>query len=344
MKRHLLIGLGLAAALFVQAALPAVPDLGKARIIVLAHNLQNYYINYSESERPSYNDDEGLALKTQRIADMMSASNADIFAFCEVEAKPVSLQYLVDALNEKTGNVIYAAVADEINVATDSYDNAIKAGFIYRIATVEPYGSNYAATSITYYKNNMRVQAWTEKATGERFTLSMNHFKAKFDEASIAKRVENANWLMTALNSYRVKDPDILAVGDFNAEMDEECISIILNKGYEEQLLRFDADSYSYIYKGNYELIDHAFANSTMAEQITGAAVWHTNTSTYYANRYSDHDAVLVGLRLGEDQEGGDAVESVSISEPQAQKIIRHGQLIIIRGGVEFTVTGQRIY
>ena len=327
-------------------ALKPVPDLGNARIIVLAHNLQNYYINYSESSRPSYNTEEGLILKTQRIVEMMLASNADIFAFCEVEAKPVSLQYIVDSLNSRVDSVAYAAVADGINVQTDSYDNAIKAGFIYRIATVEPYGNNYSATSITYYKNNMRIQAWTEKATGERFTLSMNHFKAKFDEASIAKRVENANWLVSGLNSYRVKDPDILIVGDLNSEMGEECLTIIQNNGYEEQLLRYDEDAYSYVYRGDYELIDHAFANSTMADQITGAAVWHTNTPLYSSQRYSDHDAVLVGLRLGEDEPigPGEAVESVMVSEPQVQKILRQGQLIIIRGGAEYTVTGQRLY
>ena len=327
-------------------ALKPVPDFGNARIIVLAHNLQNYYINYSESSRPSYNTEEGLILKTQRIVEMMLASNADIFAFCEVEAKPVSLQYIVDSLNSRVDSVAYAAVADGINVQTDSYDNAIKAGFIYRIATVEPYGNNYSATSITYYKNNMRIQAWTEKATGERFTLSMNHFKAKFDEASIAKRVENANWLVSGLNSYRVKDPDILIVGDLNSEMGEECLTIIQNNGYEEQLLRYDEDAYSYVYRGDYELIDHAFANSTMADQITGAAVWHTNTPLYSSQRYSDHDAVLVGLRLGEDEPigPGEAVESVMVSEPQVQKILRQGQLIIIRGGAEYTVTGQRLY
>jgi predicted extracellular nuclease len=186
----------------------------------------------------------------------------------------------------------------------------------------------------------MRIQAWTEKATGERFTLSMNHFKAKSDEASMTQRVKNANWLMSGLSSSsKVKDPDILVMGDFNAEMDEECISIILDKGYEEQLLRYNPNAYSYIYKGSRELIDHAFANSTMAEQITGAAVWHTNTSVSYSNRYSDHDAVLVGLRLGDEQ----SLESIRISDPSIQKILRNGQLIILRSGVEYTLTGQRL-
>ena len=340
MKRHLLIVLGLAAALIVQAALPAVPKLGNPRIVVLANNLENFYYNYDESSRPSYNTDAGREAKTQKIVQMMLTSNADIFAFCEVEAKPITLQYLVQALNTASGGNDYAAVEDGINVATDSYDNAIKSGFVYKIATVEPYSGNYAATNVSYYKNTMRIQAWTEKATGEKFTLSMNHFKAMSDDAAKAKRVDNANWLMAGLsNSSKVKDPDILIMGDLNAQMGEQCLTIIQNNGYVEQLLRFDEDAYSYIYYGSHELIDHAFANSTMAQQITAAAVWHTNTSQSYNQRYSDHDAVLVGLRLGEQLSD---IETIDVTVP-AYKEIRNGQIIIIRGGVEYTLTGARL-
>lgn len=343
MKRRLLIWFGLAAALLVQAALPAVPNLGNARIIVLANNLQNYYINYDESDRPSYSDDAGLALKTQRIADVMIASNADIFAFCELEAKPVTLEHLVAALNEQLDCDCYAAVYDGISVATDQYDNAIKSGFAYRKATVAPYGNNYAATGVNYYKNTMRIQAWEELSTGEKFTLSMNHFKAGQTAQDPGKRVTNAENLISGLStSYKVKDPDILIMGDLNAQMSEDCIGVIEDAGFAEQLIRFDEDAYSYIYYGSHELIDHAFANSTMAEQITKAVVWHTNTAQSYSYRYSDHDAVLVGLRLGDEDPIIDGVEQVG-TNPQVQKTMRHGQLIIIRGGIEYTITGQRL-
>ena len=323
----------------VAAQLPTRPELGNARVVVLANNLENFYYNYAESSRPSYNTDAGREAKANKIVQMMIASGADIFAFCEVEAKPITLQYLVEKLNTAVGGDDYAAVEDGINVATDAYDNAIKSGFVYRKATVEPYGNDVATTNVAYYKNTMRIQAWTELTTGERFALSMNHFKAMSDDASKSKRVDNATWLMNGLsNSSKVKDPDILIMGDLNAQMDEDCMTVIQSNGYAEQLLRFDANAYSYVYYGEHELIDHAFANSTMAEQITGAAVWHTNTSTYYNNRYSDHDAVLVGLRLGTQ---GAAVEMIEIAEP-ARKEVRNGQIVIIRGGVVYTITGQR--
>ena len=339
MMRHLLIWLGLSAALIVQAALPAIPNLGNPRIVVLANNLENFYIN-PNSGRGDYTQAQIVA-KTGKIVEMMLASNADIFAFCEVEAKPAVLQYLVQELNTAAGGNDFAAVTDGIDEDWDErYNNNIKSGFVYRVATVAPYGSDYAATNVTYYKNTMRIQAWTEKATGEKFTLSMNHFKAMSDDAAKAKRVDNATWLMAGLsNSSKVKDPDILIMGDLNAQMGEQCLTIIQNNGYVEQLLRFDADAYSYIYYGSHELIDHAFANSTMAQQITAAAVWHTNTSQSYNQRYSDHDAVLVGLRLGEQLSD---IETVDVTVP-AYKEIRHGQIIIIRGGVEYTLTGARL-
>ncbi|MBO4519425.1 MAG: hypothetical protein J5704_05240, partial [Paludibacteraceae bacterium] len=138
-----------------------------------------------------------------------------------------------------------------------------------------------------------------------------------------------------------VKDPDILIMGDLNCQMSEPAMDVLVNAGFAEQLLRFDANAYSYVYYGDQELIDHAFANSTMAEQVTGAAVWHTNTSVNYNSRYSDHDAVLVGLRLGNEDPQG--IDNTDING-KAIKILREGQLIIIRGGVEYTITGQRMY
>ena len=301
------------------AAAAAVPNVGNGRLRVLGNNLQNYYYNYAESSRPSYSTDEGRAEKTRKIVNMMLQANADIYAFCEVEAKPIVLQQLADSLNKTAGVTYYKTIDDGIYVETDSYDNALKSGFIYRSDKVEPYYSNYPATNVTYYCNVMRIQAWTEMATGEHFVLSMNHFKAKSDEASIAKRVDNANWLKSGLNnSSKVKDSDILIMGDLNCGMSEEAISIIQDAGFTEQLLAYDANAYTYCYQGTEEFIDHVFANASMASQITGAAVWHYNTTcggtSNSANRYSDHDPYLVAINLGGALPGGDCT-AIDFSE-----------------------------
>ena len=299
--RHSFMMLFVAAALSVQAA-TSVPYLGNGRLCVLGNNLENYYFNYNTG-RGNYTD-EGRAEKTRKIVAMILQSDADIFAFCEVEAKPIVLQQLADSLNAYAGvDGRYAALLDGIDTEWDSYyNNNLKSGFIYRTDKVTPYGSNYPATNVTYYCDVMRIQAWEELATGERFTLSMNHFKAKADGAS--QRVNNANWLVSALNSsYKVQDPDILVMGDLNCQMDEDAITVLLNDGLTEQLLSFDPNAYSYCYQGSANLIDHVFANSSMAGQITGAAVWHYNTTcggyVDYNEIYSDHDPYLVALNLG---------------------------------------------
>ena len=126
MRKFLLVWLGMAAALLVQAALPNRPDLGNPRLVVLANNLQNYYYYYEESSRPDYNTDAGRAEKTRKIVDMMVASGADIFAFCEVEAKPIILTLPLrrEAYESQTMFPFFDGLIPEgwlLDIATDSW-------------------------------------------------------------------------------------------------------------------------------------------------------------------------------------------------------------------------------
>ena len=164
----------------------------------------------------------------------------------------------------------------------------------------------------------------------DRFYSRLHRLILAWAGSGMAQLDEAATELEKPFNLYKLK---------VNAQMDEDCMTVLLENNYTEQLLYYDENAYSYIYSRTHELIDHAFANSTMATQITGAAVWHTNTSASYGNRYSDHDAVMVGLRLGEEEQG----ISNDNADVNATKILRDGQLIIIRGGVEYTLTGQPV-
>lgn len=289
----------------------AVPNVGDARLKVFAQNLRNYYFN-TNTGRGSYTPEE-FATKTNQLIDAMRWVDADIFAFCELEAQPIVLKQLADSINKRVGENIYVAVDDDINEAWDAqYDNNLKSGFIYRKDKVKPYGTNHAGSTAYYYCNTMRIQVFEELATGARFTLSMNHFKAKdnTEDQGNAKRELNANQMINGLNSYS-PDPDILAVGDFNCQVGESPITIITNAGYEEQILKYSPSAFSHCYNGR-ELIDHAFANTTMAAQITGAGMYHICTSCSdeasqsYGHRYSDHDAYVIGLNLDIPASGGD--------------------------------------
>lgn len=289
----------------------SLPDIGDANVVVLGQNMRNYFAHYAESRRSDCADLECFTSKTSKIVDVFTYVNADIFALCELEANEAPLQILTDSLNGRTTDRPYAYITDNIS---DNEYTFIKSGFIYRKDKVKPIGANNAGTSQTYYKYTMRYQMFEDLTTGGRFTLSMNHFKAKNtteEDQGNAKRVTNATDLQNTLSSI-TSDPDILILGDLNCEMGEEPLQLLVDAGYEEQLLLYNPSAFSHCYGGG-QLIDHVFANSTMATQITGAAVYHICTkcgegAAYNADyRYSDHDPYLVGLKLnaesGEDTE-----------------------------------------
>lgn len=298
----------------------ALPSIGEPDLVVLAQNVRNYFIHYAETTRDDCDDEACLASKTNRMVDVFRFANADIIALCELEANEVPLQVITDSLNGRTEDSPYAYVTDGI---VDNGYTFIKSGFIYRKDKVKPIGANNASTSQTYYKYTMRYQMFEDLTSGGRFTLSMNHFKAKdtTEDQGNAKRVSEATDLKNKMQSITA-DPDILILGDLNCEIGEEPLQILVDAGYEEQLLIYNPAAFSHCYGGG-ELIDHVFANSTMATQITGAAVYHICTSCgdnaayNSAYRYSDHDPYLVGLKLNAEsgEEETTECETMSYSE-----------------------------
>ncbi len=297
MKRITSFVLFMWAMVAVYASIPVdIPQLGNGRLVVCGQNAQNYFAVHFD--RTDYNTTEGLEDKTARIVTAFRAIDADIYAICELENNDSILHYLTDAMNAAAEQDIYSYVSDN---GVYSSSESIKSGFLYRNDKVRPYGANTSASSSYYYRYTMRLQAFEELSTRERFVLSMNHFKAKDSTADKgnAKRETNASHLVGALRNVNV-DPDILVMGDLNCEIDESPLQTIVNEGYVEQLIRYDADAYSYIYKGSRQLIDHVFANESMQKQLTGAGVCHVNTGTSYsgAYHYSDHDPYMVAMNL----------------------------------------------
>lgn len=280
-----------------------MPSVGDGRLRICGQNTLNYYVVDLTADRCDYNDEEGLKNKTAKMVQSFRWIDADIYALNELEVNDSVLHYLTIAMNDAAGEPIYSYIKDGLN-ADASY---IKSGFVYRNDKVKPYQNSYAGTSQAYYKNTMRVQAWEELSTNERFVLSVNHFKAKdnTEDAGESKRMRNAQDLTYTLNNIKV-DPDILVVGDLNCTVSEEPLQYLLtNASLTEQLLRFDSKAYSYNYRGAQQLIDHVLANKAMAAQITGAGVFHINNGTGRGSRYwySDHDPYIVAMNLGAKQD-----------------------------------------
>ena len=318
------------------AAYPSLPS--NTRLRVVASNVMNYLHDY-EASNASVRSDAAFDEKTDEMATVFVGLEADIVALCEVQQDDDILSYIVDAMNKKVGKNVYDYVLDGSkynNPAPGNY-GSIKCGFIYRFDKYTE-GNRYSTNpNDATFKLRMQVIPFTEKSTKEKFVLSLNHLQAKTSDSDGSKRKSQATTLVNALKNNNYGDPDILIVGDLNAETTEDCLSPIMNAGYEEQVLKYDSKAYSYTYYGQRQLIDHALANSSMAKQVTGATIYHL---TNYDN-YSDHDVVLVGVNLG----NRSAIDYVMPDDDTTtrQKIYRNGQLYIQVGENIFDMMGRKV-
>lgn len=143
------------------------------------------------------------------------------------------------------------------------------------------------------------------------------------------------DWLATDPTSSG--DPDYLIIGDLNSYKNEDPIDNILlgsddTSGSADDYTNLiedyqGANGYSYVFDGQLGYLDYALATSSLSDQITGTTVWHVNADEislfdysddiqdageaafqressalpiYEANAYraSDHDPVLVGIKL----------------------------------------------
>jgi predicted extracellular nuclease len=194
---------------------------------------------------------------------------------------------------------------------------------VYCSDKVQPYGNmRHNNEGVT---NRKKMQAFVEKSTGEKFIFSLNHFKAKSGRGSgdnadkgdgqgtfNGDRVREAKSVLSHYASDKAyfEDSDIPIMGDLNAYAMEDPITTLRDGGMIDLYRAFHADSaYSYVYRGYAGYLDHALCNNTLYPQVTGMVAYHINSDesdsyTYDKSndqtmfRCSDHDPVIVGLRL----------------------------------------------
>ncbi len=265
--------------------------------------------------------------------------DADVLGLIELEnttgVEP--LADIVAGLNEVAGPGTYAYI-ETGTIGTD----AIKVGVIYQPASATPLGDEAIldkTVDLRFNSDLMRpslAQSFTENATGEVFTIVVNHLKSKscrgatgadadqgdgqgcWNPTRTAAAEALADW--TATQPTGVQDDDVLIVGDLNSYAKEDPIDVLVEAGFVDLAASLiGPDAYSYVFDGQWGYLDYALASPSLVAQVTGAAEYHINAdepgildyntnfktvsqqATLYAPdefRTSDHDPVLVGLAL----------------------------------------------
>jgi Ca2+-binding RTX toxin-like protein len=212
-------------------------------------------------------------------------------------------QGIVPGLNALLGAGTYAAISTG-TIGTD----AIRVGLIYKPSKVTPVGTFKLLTSavdprfIDTRSRPVLAQTFQVNATGERFTVAVNHLKSKGSActpddpdtgdgqgncAQTRKAAAQAlvDWL--AKDPTGSGDPDFLIIGDLNSYAQEDSIDAI-KAGADDTPGTFDdytnlvnkyigTYAYSYVFDGQAGYLDHALSSSTLTLQVTGAAEWHVN-------------------------------------------------------------------
>ena len=309
-ERHLLTGQSLRTTHVPQARLPR-PKKDELRVV--GANIENYFADLG-GYATRRTTPEQQALKTKKVSKAMKRMHADLFAICEMQIGDKAPQMLLESLGSKY---------DFVRLDLPNMDR-IGGCFIYRTDRMRPYNaflSAYQDTS-SHYHGRMVVQGFElldrkGQPTGQRFIVSLNHLKSKrpgreqYDTNQ--RRMQNTDSLLAMLPMAieHFDDADVLLLGDYNCYTQEQPIQTLVRNGYEDQLMRFCPDDYSYVYKGEMGYLDRCFATPTMAEQIVRVQPWHVNADWYYQHaayrrkdkshhRYADHDPIIVDIKLRE--------------------------------------------
>jgi predicted extracellular nuclease len=313
----------------------AAPDPVGGNLKVASFNVLNYFTTFGS--RGADNQEE-FDRQRDKIFAALEAIDADVVGLIEIENNGEALVDLVTGLNEWIGTETYAAIVtgplgvDEITVA-----------LIYKPATVAALGDfavldDPSFTDPRNYDDQQSrpalAQTFMDKSTCGVFTVVVNHLKSKncydyatdgdvdlgdgqgcFNETRRLGAQALIDWLATRPTGSG--DVDFLIIGDLNAYDKEDPIDVLLAGGYTDLIYDSLGEyAYSYVFDGQLGYLDHALANASLLDKVTGTTVWHINADepdlidydmTYKqdaqdalyapdAYRSSDHDPVVVGV------------------------------------------------
>ncbi len=319
---------------------PAQPPTVGGRVRIVAANVLNYF--NGDGQGGGFPTSRGassaaeLARQRDKILAELGLLGADIYGLTEVENDGYgvnsAIRDLVNGLNALApAGSTYRYVFPGFGLGGD----AIKCALVYREQTIEPVGSPATTTTAPFNFNRPPLaQTFREVASGEKFTVVINHFRSKggtgtgldadqgdgqgvFNHLRTQQAQVLLDWLST--DPTGSGDPDFLIVGDLNSYAKEDPVTVIRAAGFVNLLERFEGEGgYSFTFGGQFGHLDHALATPGLLSQVTSARTWHVNADEPSILDYnlenkspaqqalnvgtpfraSDHDPILIGLNL----------------------------------------------
>ncbi|CAM3675560.1 ExeM/NucH family extracellular endonuclease [Deinococcus frigens] len=318
----------------------APKPVGNSTLKVAGANVLNYFTTLRDADSNARGADNAIEFKRQKdkIVAELRALDADVITLMEIENNgETALNDLVAALNTAAGKTEYASVKTG-TVGTDAIRVAIiyRPG---KVETVG--GARIDDNPAFDRARKPVAQTFRDVAGQGVFTVMANHFKSKGScpkdgDVDLGQgcwnmlRVEQAKAVLAFADKLKATDADVLVMGDLNAYGAEDPIVALEAGGFESLNKRIALnDRYSYQFDGQFGYLDHALASAGLQSQVTGITEWHINSDepvvldynvefknnpacmtstctspdlyTPTAYRSSDHDPVVVGLKLKAD-------------------------------------------
>ncbi len=297
---------------------------------------------------------ENLKRQQDKIVAGINASGADVLSLEEIENsikfgpdRDKALAALVDALNVAAPGT-WDYVRSPAQRPAASVEDVIRTAFIFKQAVAKPVGDSVILDDPAYtgIARQPLAQAFTlaGDANAEKVILIANHFKSKGSAAtpddtdqgqgnSNLARTAQAKALVafsTAQQAAQGTDK-VLLMGDFNSYSYEDPMLVMADAGYVD--LGAKTGKQSYAFGGLVGSLDHITATPGANALVTGQDIWNINSAESIAMGYSrynynatnfydtsafaasDHDPVIVGLKLAGAPEPSNEVNLLNIND-----------------------------
>ena len=306
---------------------PMLPDAAKGDLRIAQVNAWNLFDTVDD---PKVNDDDSTLTQEQYQAKLNKVTTAiaamglpDVVSLNEVENDRVMRDLLGHANLKKAGyEYVLAPTNDRRGI---SVAMLYKPERLEKVAVDVPNetfsgpdtGRGQVDSSLLYARAplvvDFKLRGAAQATEGSQLlTIAVNHFKSKLGgDAPEQRRVRQGEFLGEYLDDKAKQQPGgtTIVVGDLNAVYGDGAYEKLANRPdgskryFDAPLLLPEDKQYTYIYRGQKNMLDHLMIDDARKDAITGAHILHVNSGgKAYKEKFndkvlpgfSDHDPIVV--------------------------------------------------